>query len=358
MKIILLCGGSGTKLWPLSRRNKSKLFAPLIDGRSVFRINLEILLSRYPASDIFLSTTNAQVEEVKKESQEIPDCNYILEPEMRQTGPAYALAMARLFIENPDEVFTVVQADELRMPEEKFLDFLDNIVSVVEKEGQFLTGGIFPKFPIMGVDYVLLKDQIKDYKDVNIFSIEKFLGRTDDYDKTKKLISNPKVITHTTHYTWTPRKLINLYKEYTTDWYEAIEKMIMVFQKDKSDWEGIAETFSNMRRGKIAELTDPYYPQMIMAELPCEYYDIGTWASVVNFLQENGKRKDREMTVFQESKNVYVNAPKGKIVSIIGLDDIAVIDTEDGLLVTALDKAGKVGEVVQKIEENGWEEYL
>ncbi len=121
MKPVLICGGIGSKMWPASRQSMPKHFLPLVRGKSLFEINYEVLRKKFEASEIYVSTTESQYELAKKVASEIPDENFFLEPEMRNTGPAIGFIAAKLFKKFADEVFVVIQTDIVRQPDDKFL---------------------------------------------------------------------------------------------------------------------------------------------------------------------------------------------------------------------------------------------
>ena len=97
----------------------------------------------------------------------------------------------------------------------------------------------------------------------------------------------------------------------------------------------------------------------MIVNLPFEWIDFGTWESVAKYVNKHDEDHPHEKKIMVDSKGVYINSTNPqKVISVVGLDNIAVIDTEDGLLVTKLDQSGKVGDVVKKMKEEGWEEYL
>lgn len=94
---VIICGGWGTKLWPISRQHKPKHFINLIGEKSLFQLNYEALRTKFAPSEIYVSTNEDQLSLAQKQTPEIPLENYILEPEMRNQGPATGLIAAVLY---------------------------------------------------------------------------------------------------------------------------------------------------------------------------------------------------------------------------------------------------------------------
>jgi mannose-1-phosphate guanylyltransferase len=126
MKPVIICGGIGSKMWPESRQTSPKHFLPLINGKSLFEINWEVLRKKFEAKDIYLQTNALQAEIAKRLVPEIVLENIFIEPEMRNQGPATGFAAASLIKAGlGDEPMMLIQADLLRQPEEKFLAMID-----------------------------------------------------------------------------------------------------------------------------------------------------------------------------------------------------------------------------------------
>ena len=125
---VIICGGFGTKLWPVSREHKPKHFLPLIGEKSLFQINYEALRTHFKPEEIYVSTNEDQVKLAQKQIEEIPKENFILEPEMRNQGPATGLIAAFLHKKGfADEPFMLVQVDVIRDSTEDFIKtMLDN----------------------------------------------------------------------------------------------------------------------------------------------------------------------------------------------------------------------------------------
>ena len=109
-------------MWPLSRPEMTKQFLPLISEKSLFQITYEQLLEKYKPEEIFVSTNITQKELIAHIAPEIPQHNYILETEMRNTGPAIGLIAAMLYRLDPDEPFVICQSDVLRNDRSRLYD--------------------------------------------------------------------------------------------------------------------------------------------------------------------------------------------------------------------------------------------
>src|SRR5258706_1761081 len=142
---VIICGGVGTKMWPESRQSLPKHFLPLIDGKSLFQINWEDLRKKFEAKDIFLQTNPIQAELALKQEPEVLRENILLEPEVRNTGPAIGLTAALLKKKGfGDEPFMLIQADDLRKPTKRLFDMIDVTEKFALNIDKYVTGCMKP----------------------------------------------------------------------------------------------------------------------------------------------------------------------------------------------------------------------
>src|SRR3990167_3736886 len=176
---VIICGGFGTKLWPISRQHRPKHFLPLIGGKSLFQLNYESLRTNFKPEEIYVSTNQGQVEMAQKQVPEIPAMNYIVEPEMRNQGPATGLIAAFLYKKGlPDEPFMIIQVDDLREPVENFVKMMKDCDTLARRETKYITGGFKPDYAIMGVDYLIKGERVSQEGDTGIFNVSKFIWRS------------------------------------------------------------------------------------------------------------------------------------------------------------------------------------
>ncbi len=348
MKVVIMCGGVGSKMWPESRSSSPKQFLPLIGDKSLFELNWEALRIKFSPEEIFLQTNALQAEIAKKQVPEILPENIFIEPEMRNQGPATGFAAAFLIKKGfGDEAFILVQPDVTRKPENKFIEMLEMMGGLAELKGEYLTGGIVPKEIVRGVDYLVKGELVKEEKGVKIFRVADYIDRSEE-DKIKQYLGSDKLLIHANHTTMTPNNLMEMYKKYRMDWYEPLINII--------GGGDIVTEYAKMPKGAIEEVTKELYKkgEAMVAELPFEWIDFGTWESVINYQLLTASYQLNGVEI--EAKNNYVRSKK--YTALIGVEDLVVIETGDALLVCKKEMTGKVGEVVDKLKAEDKTELL
>ncbi len=358
MKFIVTAGGQGTKLWPLSRNSIPKQFQPITGTTSTFAQNIEVLLTKYAPSDIFISTKRKYVKHVLEQAPQISFNNLIIEPDYEKSrGPGEGYAFLKLSLIAPDEILMLIQSDVVRLPQENFLTYVEEIEKVVKTEKKFVTGGKKAIKPEMGADYLKLGKLVKTQNNVDFYECGSFVPRLNEYKATEQLINDFHVVLHVNHFACYPHMILDAYKKFRPDWHEALMKIRDVIG-DENEESKTNEIYETMEAGSTEEVTVNLLNKenFIIALTNFAWTDFGTWGSVQDFAQSLGTK--RKKTIVLDSEGSFGKARDGKLIVIYGVDDVVVIDTDDALLVIHKEKTGKVGEVLKEIKKKGLDSFL
>jgi mannose-1-phosphate guanylyltransferase len=165
---LIMAGGGGTRLWPLSRREKPKQMLELFGERTLFQISVDRLLPLFPLERIFVVTSAGMAAAFQEQCSSLPADNYIIEPGPRDTAAAIGLAAVALQKQDPDAVMAVVTADHFIEYEDRFLHVL-NAARRVAEEDYLVTLGIQPSFPATGFGYIQQGDYLGTYENIVVF---------------------------------------------------------------------------------------------------------------------------------------------------------------------------------------------
>ncbi|RLC34005.1 hypothetical protein DRH14_03905 [Candidatus Shapirobacteria bacterium] len=343
MKPVIMCGGIGTKMWPLSRQAMPKHFLPFFNGQSLFQKNYQALLLKFSPQQIFVQTNVQQAKIAQQQAPDIPLKNYFIEPEMRNQGPASGFTAAMLYQQDPNEPFILVQADTLRLPASRFVDMIDLADDLAQKTNKYVTGIFKSNRLVDGVDYLEVGKSVNNNFDINVFEVNHYLDRS-QRSKIASSLQQGTAFIHSNHTCMTPRSLLNMYKQYRPDWYQPLMKIIETGQ--------VAKYYSQMPKGAIEEVTKNLYEngQSLVIELPFEWIDFGTWDSVADFYQRDKSYQSGNHIQIDGSGN-YIQNPH-KLVATIGVSDLIVVDTDDALLIVKKGQSRQVSQVVDYLKDN------
>lgn len=361
MKFIIMAGGQGTKLWPISKENFPKQFGSVIGGKSLFQRNLDDLLSAYPAEDIYVSTSQDYKEYVYEQAPMLPRENFIFEPHIkRKTGPASCYSMAHMLNKFPNEVIGFyVQPVVIREPREKYIEMLKEMEILVHRYGQLMTGVMQPTHPEVGSDYIELGERLDDTGNLEVYTNNRFVERPKTMEEAIHMVETTKLGIHCNHYAWTPRNFFEALSKHHKNWYE-VSMNIAKQLENNATFEEISETYAEYESGNVEVFTQKMYNdtgvQVVM--LPFKWIHITTWNDIYEYLKNNTNITLQGNVIESESNNNLIINETDRLVSVFGMNDMVVIQTKNATLVCPRNISGKLTELLEDIEKNGFSDFL
>lgn len=332
---VILAGGSGSRLWPLSRELYPKQLLNLCAEKSLLQSTFEMLNKFIPASEIISVTNSKHQANVKMQLGDLCESPVILaEPLSKNTAPAIAICVKYILeTSDNDETILVVPSDLLIKENEKFKQTVISAQKYVD-EGKIVTFGIKPTYPETGFGYIHSVDN----------KVTKFTEKPD----------NETVLTYLKDeiYYWNSGifmfKVSTIMKELETH----CPDIMNILQNIKCSDNKISFTeFDKMPNISIDYALMEKSDNIAMVELQSDWKDLGSWKSIYEV-----SPKDENNNVFvghvldKDSKNSFVYS-SSKLVATIGLEDTIVIETEDAILACKKDKTQEVKQIYETLKQ-------
>ncbi len=357
---VIMAGGGGTRLWPLSRRNKPKQMLPLLEQHhTLFQTTVKRLDGLLTPDRIYVVTVAEQADSLREQSPEIPAENFLLEPVPRGTASVVGLAAQVLRERDPEAVMAVLAADHFIRNRDLFHLLIRVAVDVAEK-GYLVTLGITPTYAATGYGYIQRGEAIPERVIYPVYRVSKF--------KEKPSEAQAREMLSTGDHSWNSGMFV-----WRAD--SILEEIGRQLPKLKSTLEEIAAASTSARREEILqrvwldlETVTVDYGVMENADrvavLPAgglEWSDVGSWDSLFDVLlpDKNGNIVFAGNHIGEDTHHslVYGNNSERLVVT-IGVDDLIVVDTGDVLLVCHKDHAQKVRNVVENLKNSKREKYI
>lgn len=359
MYALIMAGGGGTRLWPLSRKGKPKQLLKLVSERTMFQEACDRVLRRLSPEQVFVVTGRDQIPLMQEQVPELPPENYIAEPFGRGTAPCIGLSALYLRRCDPEAVMTVLTADHYIEKVEHFLDVLAAAEKVAQ-EGHLVTLGITPDHPSTGYGYIRRGELLGQVDGFTVYRAEQFTEKPDE--------ATARHFLETGLYSWNSGMFI---------W--RISAVMAEFRRQMPElYAQLMEIDAALGTPQEQEVLERVWPQVqpqtidygIMegardvAVIPVDigWSDVGSWASLLDILaaDEDGNvvmNVARHLGLDTRRTLVYGQNPR-RLIATIGLEDMIVVDTDDVVLICPRSKAQAVREVVKRLQEEGAEEYL
>lgn len=361
LKIVLFCGGSGTRMWPASRRDKPKQFQPLVGDTSMFQQAMARIKKGFPIRDVFVITGRQYVGLVVQQEPDLPLENVIIEPEMRDTLAAVGFAAAVLDkkFDNPI-VASLWAADHLVKNDEEFIKSLKAAYEYVKDTGKMVSIDVKPTYPNIHVGYIQIGKMIKKVNGHAFFEYIKQIEKP-DLPTAKKYASSWEYLWHAGYKVWHTQKMLSQFKKFTPKVYSGLETVQKSWGSDNQD-EVVRSVYPDFEKQSIDyaifEKMDP--DDIVVLPADIGWSDIGAWNILKEELAQNATDNVISGDVIDiESEDCLIyNKSENKIVATIGLRGLIVVDTPDGLLVCDKNKISEVKKVIEKIKEAKQEKFL
>jgi len=347
MKAIILAGGSGTRLWPLSRKNYPKQFLKLNGDKSLLQQTVERLLKIVPGEDIILMTNSEYkfhvLSDLRYLSLPIPESNIILEPASKNTAPAIALGVKYCLEKlgcSKDEVIFISPSDHIIRPDDEFVGYLKQAERIANK-GHIVTFGIKPDRPETGYGYIKTNSRQSGINRQNFLEVKKFTEKP-DLKTAKRYIGNGNYYWNSGMFAFTIGTMIEEFKKHMPE----INKMV------KMDFNGMVAGFNQMPDISMDYAVMEKSDKVVTMPLSLYWNDIGSWDSLYDILDkdEMGNVKKGDVISIDTKRSLIIG--NKRVITTIGLDDCLVIETDDAMLISKKGETQKVRDVVSKLKEN------
>lgn len=360
-KIALFCGGTGTRMWPASRKNKPKQFQPLVGKKSMFQQALDRIKKGFPIKDVFVITGRQYVGLVVEQEPLLPLENIIIEPEMRDTLAAvgYAAAVLDRKFKNPI-VASLWAADHLVKNDKEFIKALKAAFAYSYDTGKIVSIDVNPTYPNTHVGYIQIGNMIKKLDGLAVFEYVKQVEKP-DLAQAKKFLQSWAYLWHAGYKVWPAQKMLNLYQKHAPETFFGLDKIQKAWDSDKQD-ETVKKIYPSFEKISVDfalfEKIDPKEIVVLSADLG--WSDIGAWNILKDELSQNSKDNVVQGDVFDiDSRDclIYAN-DDDKVVATIGLEGLIIVDTPDALLISQKDRISEVKKIIDRLKEAKKDKYL
>lgn len=355
LRPVILCGGSGTRLWPLSRKSLPKQFVPIFNNKSLLQITLE----RFFSTDSVTKLNNSSIELLDKaicvgSSQHkflmqdiVAESNasslFVLEPLPRNTSAAMAAAC---LMANKEEILIFCPSDHFINDVGAYIDTIIAASDSVEKH-TIVALGAKPSFPSTAYGYM---DVFKASNEQTFFNVKKFIEKP-DLKKAQQLISSKDVYWNAGSFMAYPETILNSLKRFAPD---ILEKVTDAFENGENSDSSLLlghDEMQNCRSESIDYAVMEKHEDVRMVPLISGWSDIGSWNALADLFEPDmhGNRSSGKAH-FVDAKNTFVYSTGREVVA-VGTKDLFVVETPDAILVSSIFSAEKIRDVVSILEK-------
>ncbi len=356
---IIMAGGGGTRLWPLSRKACPKQMLKLFEGKSLFEIALERLKGIFDANHIFVVTVADQVNILSSLAPQLALDHFLIEPMPRGTAAVVGMAAASIKKHNPKGIIAILTADHFI---ENISDFHETLTAAYElaQTNVLVTLGIQPTFPSTGYGYIESGEQVSNFEHLKAYKVNAFFEKP-SHARAVEFIRNGKFSWNSGMFIWKVDTILDEIKRYMPALFETIQSLKPFLTLDH-------------KNQQFVDLWGAIKPQTIdygimeksdrVVVLPASnlgWNDVGSWDSLFEVLNPdlNGNIVINARHVGMDTDDSLVfSTSKERLVVTIGTKNMIIVDTPDSLLICPRGESQRIKELVQYLNEHQYTLYL
>lgn len=346
--VVIMAGGSGTRLWPLSRQGTPKQLLPLMDGRSLLRIAFERSLASVPAEQVVVVTGAAYADQVAAQLPELPAANILGEPVGRDSLNAVAWAAAVLARRDPEAVIAQVTADHVIEPVSEFAATLEQAFALAEADpAALVTLGVVPSSPHTGYGYLHRGEALDGHPAA--YAVREFVEKP-QREVAESYLASGEYWWNAGMFVWRAATVLEQLRLLLPANYEGVTTLA-------AEPERLAEIFPTLFKTSVDYgIMEPVShgqgsAHVVAVGLAVEWKDVGGYGSLAEVLapDDAGNAISGTVVALDSSGNVVVNADPSGLIGLIGVSDLVVVRTGTATLVVPLDQAERVKELVAEV---------
>lgn len=363
---LIMAGGSGERFWPLSRRKKPKQLLKLVsDNKTMLEESVERIAPLIDKQHVYIITSELLAPIMRQMLTDFPPENIIAEPYKRNTAPCLALGAAVLlakYRDEPDLSVAVLTADQHIYPAESFIATVDEAMKYAESEAKILTIGIPPTRPETGYGYIELGEKSSNWQ--LIYDVLSFREKPSS-DAASHYLASGNFLWNSGMFFYKLSTFVSELKQYLPEVGNQIEIMSQnlansIHIPSNSLINEIGNIFKEFPNISIDYGLMEKTPNVAVARALFNWDDVGALDALrrTRPADSNGNISVGRASILATNKSIVINESKTAIVSVLGMEQVAVVVTDDAVLVCPVDKVQQVRQCVEDVKNRFGEDYV
>ena len=357
---VIMAGGSGTRLWPLSRRQSPKHLLALLESDTLFQSTVARLQGAFPPERTWVVTVREQAEALQQQVPALPTANYLPEPAPRGTASVVGLAAIALRHRDPEAVMAVLPSDHFIRHVRLFHRLLEAAYLLAE-EGFLVTLGITPTYPATGYGYIQRGEALGIYNDLKAYRVRRFKEKPDQAT-AHKMLAEGGHSWNSGMFVWRADAILAEIRRQMPDLAAALDEIAAAWGTPQQE-AVLTRVWPTLRTETVDYgIMEGARDVAVIPAQGLGWNDVGSWESLFDVLSTDADgnilRGGEHMSIDARDNLVFVQNGQRKLVAVLGVENVVVVDTEDALLVCSRDQSQRVKEIVQQLKASGKDDYL
>jgi mannose-1-phosphate guanylyltransferase len=352
---LIMAGGGGTRLWPLSRKDRPKQLLKLLGDRSLFEMAVDRLLPLFPPERIWVVCRAEYAGPLRQQRPMLPEANFIIEPEPRNTSPAIGLAAVSIRRRDSQAVMACLTADHFIGNTARFRDLLAAALGPAE-QGALVTLGIHPTFASTGYGYIERGQARGVWGGIQAFGVVRFKEKP-GLPEAEAMLADGRHAWNSGMFVWRADRVLQEFARQMPELHRvlaAIEAEPAALEAMWGQAPKVSIDYGIMEGAAQAGLVTVFPAEGL------NWSDIGSWDALLDVLPPDAAGNvvvgSEHLGLGTTGSLIHASGSRPRLVATVGVSNLVIIDTEDALFICPRERAQEVRAVVEALR--GRPEYL
>lgn len=356
---VIMAGGSGTRFWPASIAKRPKQFLPISGGLPMIVETFRRLEGLVEPDHVLVVTAASQASLVREALPELPADNILAEPEARNTAPCVAWAAYEIARRNPDAIQVVLPADHVIRPAADFRESLLAAAELAAAEGAaggLYTFGIEPTFPATGYGYIQAAGTRGESRGQTLFGVERFVEKPDE-ERAKAFLAEGGFYWNAGIFVWHTGAILGAIETLTPKLAAGMQRIMAA--ASTPDAEAVLDhEYARLDKDPVDVAIMERARDVRLLPISYTWNDVGSWKALEEISDKDADGNARVLSdggelVAVDAKDNLVFAEGERVIALVGVEGLAVVQTDEATLVCPLDRAQDVKKVVEELKQRG-----
>lgn len=342
---VIMAGGSGTRFWPASRRDRPKQFLPIAGERTMIAETLHRLEGLVPRERVLVVTAGALAPQVLECLPELPRENVLVEPVGRNTAPCVALAALEVERRDPESVQLVLPADHVITPVPEFQESLRAAIAEARRAARLVTLGIRPSYPATGYGYIELAEELARHGGYVAHRVVQFVEKPDEA-RAREFLDSGRFLWNAGIFVWETRAILEALEKHAPGIIEPLRGV-----ETGSD---LGDVYASLPAAPIDKAVMEHAEARSVLPVAYCWNDVGAWVALPEVLQgdADGNFVSGGTRLLHEgATGNVVFGEHGTITALIGVEGLVVVRSGNAVLVCPRKAAEQVKRIVERLEK-------
>ena len=353
---VIMAGGAGRRLWPLSRNKRPKQLLRLIGGKSLLEMAVERLDGLFQPKNILIITGAEYADQIAEALPQLPRENIIGEPQGRDTANAIALGAELLNAQDKDATMAIFTADQVIRPADAFAKAVRTACDAAEHNpGALLTFGIRPTWPHTGLGYIHCGETLEN----GVYHVEAFKEKP-DHQTARRYVESGRHYWNSGMFVWKVSTIRRAMEQFLPNSLQMLAPVGEAVRRGEDYTATLTKIYPKLEKISIDYAVMEKAGKVLMVELGCEWLDVGSWPSlenVINLDESDNVVVAQNVVILDSFRNIIVS-DNDHLLAVLGMDDCVIVHSDDATLVCNKSDSQRLKELVAEIEKTYGQRYL